>query len=77
MKYILRFLLLSFFCLVGYGYFLKNSENPEGDKWIGLGVLLLSLVLMPLFIFHRYRKKNIKDFVLKNLPKEKEKSENQ
>lgn len=77
MKYILRFLLITFFGLVGYGYLLKNSENVEGDKWIGLGVLLLSLVLMPLFIFHRYRKKNIKDFVLKNLPKDKEKSENQ
>ncbi|NHN27179.1 hypothetical protein FIA58_015965 [Flavobacterium jejuense] len=77
MKYILRFLLIAFFGLVGYGYLLKNSENAEGDKWIGLGVLLLSLVLMPLFIFHRYRKKNIKDFVLKNLPKEEEKSENQ
>lgn len=77
MKYILRLLLLAFFCLVGYGYLLKNAENTEGDKWIGLGVLLLSLVLMPLFIFHRYRKKNIKDFVLKNLPKEEEKSENQ
>lgn len=77
MKYILRLLLAAFFGLVGYGYLLKNGENTEGDKWIGLGVLLLSLVLMPLFIFHRYRKKNIKDFVLKNLPKEEEKSENQ
>ena len=77
MKYILRFLLIAFFGLVGYGYLLKNGGNTAGDKWIGLGVLLLSLILMPLFIFHRYRKKNIKDFVLKNLPKEEEKSENQ
>lgn len=77
MKYILRFLLISFFCFLGYGYFLKNSGNVEGDKWVGISVLLLSLVLMPLFIFHRYRKKNMKDFVLKNIPKEGEKAENQ
>lgn len=77
MKYILRFLLICFFCLLGYGYFLKNSENQEGDKWIGVSVLLLSLILMPLFIFHRYRKKSIKDFVLKNTQTDQEKSENQ
>ncbi|KIX20986.1 hypothetical protein SY27_09405 [Flavobacterium sp. 316] len=77
MKYILRLLLLSFFALVGYGYFLKNSGNSDGDKWIGIGVLILSLVLMPLFIYHRYRNKNIKDYVLKNTNQKKEKSENQ
>lgn len=77
MKYILRLLLLSFFTLVGYGYFLKNSGNSDGDKWIGIGVLILSLVLMPLFIYHRYRNKNIKDYVLKNTNQKKEKSENQ
>ncbi len=77
MKYILRVLLLCFFCFLGYGYFLKNSGSNEGDKWIGISVLLLSLILMPLFIFHRYRKKSIKDFVLKNVPNEGEKAENQ
>lgn len=77
MKHVLRLLLLTFFGLITYGYFLKSEINPEGDKWIGLGVLLLSLVLMPLFIFHRYRKKNIKDYVLKKDTLEKEKSENQ
>ena len=77
MKYILRFLLICFFCFLGYGYFLKNSGSAAGDKWIGISVLLLSLIIMPLFIFHRYRKKNIKDFVLKNVSKEEEKTENQ
>ena len=77
MKYILRFLLFSFFALVIYGYYLKNINSADGDKWVGLGVLLLALVLMPLFIYHRYRNKNIKDYVLKNNALEKEKSENQ
>lgn len=77
MKYILRLLLFSFFAFVIYGYSLKNKGSLEGDKWIGIGVLILALVLMPLFIFHRYRKKNIKDFVLKKQENEKENTENQ
>lgn len=77
MKYILRLLLLSFFAFVIYGYSLKNKGSLEGDKWIGIGVLILALVLMPLFIFHRYRKKNIKDFVLKKQENEEENTENQ
>lgn len=76
MKTILRLLLLTFFGFVIFGYYLKNNGSNEGDKWIGIGVLILSLLLMPLFIFHRYRKRNIKDFVFKkeNLSK---KTENQ
>lgn len=77
MKYILRLLLFSFFGFVLYGYSLKNNGSLEGDKWIGIGVLILALVLMPLFIFHRYRKKNIKDFMLKKEDNNEENTENQ
>ena len=77
MKYLLRFLLLAFFILLGYGYLLKNSGDEMGDKWIGVSILLLALVIMPLFIFHRYKNKNFSDYMYKTDKREEEKSENQ
>lgn len=76
MKYILQLLLLTFFGLIGYGFYL-NSEVPKlGDKWIGFGVLLVAFVIMPLFIGIRYKKSKMGEFLKKQADIEK-KSENQ
>ena len=77
MKYLIRLLVLAVICFVSYGYFLKNQENTEGDKWFGIGILIMALVLMPVFIYHRYRTKNVKDYMFKSIPKEEENIENQ
>ncbi|WP_445713551.1 hypothetical protein [Flavobacterium sp.] len=63
MNWIIRILLIVVISLVGYGFSIKSYESPEGDKWIGVGILILALVLMPLFIYHRYKNKNINDYV--------------
>ena len=57
MKYILIVvsgLVLSF---VFYGYF----SNPVEEKWIGIGILLLTFVLIPLFLYYRLREKKNRD----------------
>ncbi len=57
MKYILIVvsgLVLSF---VFYGYFSK----PVEEKWIGIGILLLTFVLIPLFLYYRLREKKNRD----------------
>jgi uncharacterized membrane protein YdjX (TVP38/TMEM64 family) len=77
MKYIIRIILATIIGLIGYGYYLKNANTAEGDKWIGIGVLLIAFVLMPLFIYHRYKNKNVKDYLMSNFTQEKEKTENQ
>ncbi len=78
MKYVLQILLVGFFCLIGYGFY-QNSVIPKsGDKWIGLGVLVLALGLMPLFIIHRYKRSKLKEFLDSQMNKDKkENSENQ
>jgi len=50
----------------GSGFFIKIiQENPElGDKIIGLSVLFSSFIFMPLFLYHRWKDKDIKDYVL-------------
>ena len=77
MKYIIRIVLAAIIGLIGYGYYLKNTTINEGDKWIGIGVLLIAFVLMPLFIYHRYKNKNVKDYLMSNFTEDKEKTENQ
>ena len=76
MKKILILLLSISITLIGYGYFQKSNEL-NGDKWIGMGVLLISFVLMPLFIYHRYKNKSVKDYLMTNFKQDNEKPENQ
>lgn len=65
MKYLIRILFLVVVSLVSFGYYLKNSGNhPAGDKWVGVGILAASFVLMPLFIYHRWKGKKVKDYML-------------
>jgi hypothetical protein len=46
-KILLRIILLAIISMVAYGFYLKNQFIPEGDRWIGIGVLTMSFVLMP------------------------------
>ena len=56
------------------GYFLK-PDNPEtGNLLIGLSIAGLFLVLMPLFIYHRWKNKSVKDYMLTKENIEKMKS---
>ena len=50
----------------GTGFYIKIIEvNSElGDKIIGLSVLFSTFIFMPLFLYHRWKGKNIKDYVL-------------
>ena len=78
MKYIIRILFLAVISLVGFGYYLKNTgDHTSGDKWVGLGILGASFILMPLFIYHRWKGKKVKDYMLteENLKKMREYNE--
>lgn len=78
MKYLILVLLVVFIALVGSGSYLNTEIAKSGDKWIGFGVLLMAFVLMPLFIYHRYKKKNVKDYLMNNFTEnKKENPENQ
>jgi hypothetical protein len=65
MKNTIKTLLLIVICFVSFGYYHKNSGNPEGDKWVGIGILIMALVLMPLFVYHRYKGKDLNRYKFK------------
>ena len=76
MKKILIGLIVTIACLISFGYFQKNN-GLNGDKWIGIGVLLAAFVLMPLFLYSRFKNKETRERMLNLGLKKKEDADNQ
>ena len=62
MKKVLIVLLISIIGSLIYGFSIKNNGETTGEIVIGITVLTIAFVFMPLFIYHRYKNKNVKDF---------------
>ena len=76
MKKILIGLIVIIACLISFGYFQKNN-GLNGEKWIGIGVLLAAFVLMPLFLYSRFKNKETRERMLNLGLKKKEDTDNQ
>ena len=77
MKTVLRLLLLMVIGLIAYGYYLNDAAAGTGEKFIGFGVLLFAFILMPLFIYQRYKNKDLRNYSLKDFanPPDKKKED--
>jgi len=64
MKYVLQFLVLLFFVGISYGFYLRPDTPQKGDLFIGLSLVLLFFVTMPIFIYRRWKDKDVKDYML-------------
>ncbi len=71
MKYLIALLFIASIGSIIAGYFLEVSYS---EKLIGFGVVGLFLVVFPLFSYHRWKDKNVKDYMLtkENLDKMRE-----
>ncbi|WP_460220116.1 hypothetical protein [Psychroserpens sp. MEBiC05023] len=71
MKYIILIAFLLSFGSILCGYFLDVEYS---QKLIGFGVTGIFLVVFPLFTYHRWKDKNVKDYMLtqENLEKMRE-----
>lgn len=64
MKVILSILLVIISLGVLIGFYVKSSDQTTGDIIIGLSIMAGAFILMPLFIYHRWKKRNVKDYML-------------
>ncbi len=64
MKIVLKILFIIFILWMCVGAFLLKTEHVKGPIVMGLGVLFLSFILMPLFIYYRYRDGKYKKYIL-------------
>jgi len=76
MKKILIGLIIIIAGLITFGYLLKNN-GLNGDKWIGVGVLLIAFLLIPLFLYSRFKNKEVRERMLNFDLKEKKDTDNQ
>lgn len=61
------FLAISFLLILGtacYGFFVKADDPATGDFCIGISVAVLFFLWMPIFIYHRWKKRSVKDYML-------------
>lgn len=70
MRVFLIVLLIIVLSLIGAGYYLKETGDLNGEIVIGIGVLLIAFVLMPAFIYHRYKNKDLSSFNISNFDKD-------
>ncbi len=50
---------------IGVGFYIRTFENQEqGDIIIGLSVLASAFILMPIFLYVRWKGKRLKDYTL-------------
>jgi len=72
MKKILIIILLLVLGTLVYGFYIKNNGDANGEIVIGISVLVIAFIFMPLFIYYRYKNKNIKDFTFDKYKKDLE-----
>ncbi len=66
MKVLIKIILLTIIVLIGYGYYIKETDIQKGDAYIGIAIMSIVFILMPLFLVDRYRNKKLKSFIYKH-----------
>ena len=65
MKKILWILFVLIISSLGFGFFYKNFVDFKiGEKIIGFSVFGGVFIYLPLFLYHRWKGKNLKDYTL-------------
>ncbi len=64
MVYFLRILLIAVFTGMGIGFYVKVSDEKSGHLIIGASIVIGVFVLMPIFIYHRWKDRSMKDYML-------------
>jgi|TARA_B110000240_G_C13242484_1_gene343848 hypothetical protein len=64
MKLVLKILFIIFILWMLLGGYLESTEHPKGPIVMGLGVMYLSFIFMPVFIYWRYKDGKYKKYII-------------
>tara|TARA_B100000795_G_C22770944_1_gene427837 strand:- start:118 stop:351 length:234 start_codon:yes stop_codon:yes gene_type:complete len=64
MKLTLKILFIIFIFWMLLGGYLESIEHPNGPIVMGLGVMYLSFIFMPIFIYWRYKDGKYKKYII-------------
>lgn len=74
----MKYIIITLLVLAGFGGILGfsiNEDDPQlGEFLIGISISLSVFITMPLFIYHRWKNRSVKDYMLtkENIEKMKE-----
>ncbi|CAM1358558.1 conserved hypothetical protein [Tenacibaculum litopenaei] len=66
MQTLVKILFFIFVAWMLVGAYLLNTAHPKAQVVMGLGVLFMAFILMPVFIYHRYRDGKYKKYIINN-----------
>ncbi len=72
MKTLVKILFFIFLVWMAVGAYLLNVQHPRAEVVMGLGVFFMAFVLMPIFIYYRYRDGKYKKYIMNTMENEKE-----
>lgn len=64
MKYFLSIILIGAIVATCCGFYIKPENPTTGNFLIGISMVSIFFVCMPLFVYHRWKNKNVKDYML-------------
>ncbi|KRP30244.1 hypothetical protein [Polaribacter sp.] len=64
MKIVLKIMFAVFLFWIAIGIFLINTEHEKAQIVMGLGIMYLSFVFMPVFIYFRYKDGRYKKYII-------------
>ena len=65
MKTVIKILAISIFIAIGIGFYYRmNNDILLGDRIIGIAVLSSAFILMPIFLYVRWKGKKLSDYTL-------------
>lgn len=64
MKYIYTLLLLGAVAGVSYGFYVRPEDPKLGEFLIGISISVTFFLTMPLFIYKRWKNRDVKDYML-------------
>jgi hypothetical protein len=64
MKFAIPFFFILSILLVLLGFYFKSENYSQGELLIGLGVVCGFLVTMPLFLYNRWKDRDVKEYML-------------
>lgn len=71
MKTILKILFAIFLLWMAIGAYLLNTQHSKAQIVMGLGVFFMAFILMPLFIYYRYKDGKYKKYIINSNEKTK------
>lgn len=61
---IIKYLAILIGIAIAIGFYYRTEDELLGDQIIGLSVLASVFILMPIFLYHRWKGKKLKDYTL-------------